>query len=321
MSSRFQFRGYQRQRSCGVLLLGLSLPWWARFDLDAVRHDVRAHFRLGLALQSPRCQTAAAGYRHCGNQQPNRSGTRPAEIAARLVPYRSCSPGRAPRRAECQRHCLRHRFQPPQARRRDAILARAIARADRVVLFEWLAGRRERVVTPDGGDGGWTWVEQLQPPTEILASAAKALGPFPLPKIDQAAFEFWAFKSSAGDVPTTAAVALQLTALPVYDEWLAVLKEARAPGAEQLPAQAAELKEPKDIQQLMQTLRRMFQADASLQRRVGEVLDRDPWRGSRMPKRTSSSPRSLRSTPVRITITSTSMVLPEPSARPHTNRS
>jgi adenylate cyclase len=165
-------------------------------------------------------------------------------------------------------------FSRPKPGDEDAILAHAIAQADRVVLFEWLAGRRERVVTPDGGDGGWTWVEQLQPPTEVLALAAKALGPFPLPKIDQAAFEFWAFKSSAGDVPTTAAVALQLTALPIYEEWLAVLKEARAPGAEQLPAQAAELKGPKDIQQLMQTLRQMFKGDASLQRRVGEVLDR-----------------------------------------------
>ena len=140
-------------------------------------------------------------------------------------------------------------FSRPKPGDEDAILARAIARADRVMLFEWLAGKeRTRGHTKGGGDGGWTWVEQLQPPREILALSAKALGPFPLPKVDQAAFEFWAFKSSAGDVPTTAAVALQLTTLPVYDEWLAVLKEARAPGAEQLPGQAAELKDPEDMQ-------------------------------------------------------------------------
>ena len=132
-----------------------------------------------------------------------------------------------------------------------------------MVLFEWLAARRERVITADGGNGGWTWVEQMQPPTEVLAKAAKALGPFPLPKLDQAAFEFWTFKSSAGDAPTTAAVALQLKALTVYEDWLAVLKEAGAPGVEHLPAHAAELKNPADMQQLMQTLRRMFQEDAS----------------------------------------------------------
>ena len=102
----------------------------------------------------------------------------------------------------------------------DAVLARAIAEAGRVVLFEWLAARRERVITVAGGDGGWTWVEQMQPPTPVLAAAAKALGPFPLPKIDQAAFEFWAFKSSAGDAPTTAAVALQAEGPHVYDDGL-----------------------------------------------------------------------------------------------------
>ena len=156
----------------------------------------------------------------------------------------------------------------------DAVLARAIAEADRVVLFEWLAGRRERVITASGGDGGWTWVEQMQPPTPVLAAAAKALGPFPLPKIDQAAFEFWAFKSSAGDAATTAAVALQVKALSAYEPWLAVLKDAKAQGVEQLPASAAELKGPEDMRRLMQTLRRMFQQDPSLQQRVRQAIDR-----------------------------------------------
>jgi adenylate cyclase len=156
----------------------------------------------------------------------------------------------------------------------DAVLARAISAADRVVLFEWLAGRRERVITSSGGDGGWTWVEQMQPPTPVLAAAAKARGPFPLPKLDQAAFEFWAFKSSAGDAATTAAVALQVKALSAYDSWLAVLKDAKAQDVEQLPPRAAELKGPEDMRRLMQMLRRMFQQDPSLQERVGQSIDR-----------------------------------------------
>jgi adenylate cyclase len=156
----------------------------------------------------------------------------------------------------------------------DAILARAIADADRVVMFERLAARRERVVTQAGSDGGWTWVEQKEPPTEILANAATALGPFPLPKLGQAAFEFWSFKPSAGGVPTTAAVALQLKALSAYDEWMSMLRQAQAPSLEQLPARSAEVKRPADIQRLMLTLREMFKQDASLHGRVAEVLSR-----------------------------------------------
>ena len=56
-------------------------------------------------------------------------------------------------------------------------------------------------------------------------NAAKAIGPFAVPKLSNAAFEFWAFKSSAGDAPTTPAIALQLTALGLYDRWRAVLAE------------------------------------------------------------------------------------------------
>ena len=156
----------------------------------------------------------------------------------------------------------------------DAIFAQAIADADRVVLFEWLAARRERIVTAGGDDGGWTWIEQKQPPTGILAAAAKALGPFPLPKLDEAALQFWAFKPSAGGAPTIAALALQLKALTVYDQWLSVLKDARAPGVTHLPTHAGELKEPADMQHLMKMLRQMFQQDALLSRRVGEALER-----------------------------------------------
>ena len=160
----------------------------------------------------------------------------------------------------------------------DAIFADVISQADRVVLFEWLAGRREPVVTHDGADAGWTWIEQLQPPSAVLAEAAKALGPFPLPKIDQAAFEFWAFKPSAGGIPTTAAVALQLKALPVYGAWLTILKNAGARGTDQLPAQAGGLRGPKHIQQLMETLRQIFQKDPSLQARITKVLETDEGR-------------------------------------------
>lgn len=56
------------------------------------------------------------------------------------------------------------------------------------------------------------------PPAPVLARAAKALAPFPLPKLGRTATQFWAFKSSAGDAPTTVAVALQLYALAVYEE-------------------------------------------------------------------------------------------------------
>ena len=155
----------------------------------------------------------------------------------------------------------------------DAMFAKAIAEANRVVLFEWLAGRKERVYDATGADGGWIWVEEKLSPTPPLAGAAKAVGPFPLPKLGKMAFEFWAFKSSAGDAATTAAIALQLHAMDMYDQWLAVLKEADAPRLQELPMNAAELNDPSHVQHLMLTLRRSFQEDPALLQKVGRILD------------------------------------------------
>lgn len=73
-----------------------------------------------------------------------------------------------------------------------------------------------------------------------IGRSGKGTGPFPLPKLDQAAFEFWTFKPSAGDAPTTAAVALQLKALAPYEQWVSVLKEAQARGIGELPANTHE---------------------------------------------------------------------------------
>jgi adenylate cyclase len=157
----------------------------------------------------------------------------------------------------------------------DSIFGKAISEADRIVLFEWLAGRRERLVTADGNTGGWTWVEEKQSPTPALALSAKAMGPFPLPKVDQAAYEFWSFKTSVGDAPTTAAVALQLYALDIYDRWRAVLVEADAPGVADLPMRTADLRRADQVRQLMKTLRRAFTEDPGLLLRVHKVLEQD----------------------------------------------
>ena len=191
----------------------------------------------------------------------------------------------------------------------DAAFARAIAEANRVILFEWLSARREPLVSASGRDIGWTWIEQKQPPSQLLAQAARGLGPFPLPKVDQAAFEFWAFKPSAGDAATTPAIALQFKALEFYDGWLSVLREAKAAGTESLPVNASEVKQASDMERLMQKLRRMFRDDASLEQRVERAIERI-YSETKMGRPANCSPPSPPSTLVRTTTTSTSTVRP-----------
>jgi adenylate cyclase len=157
----------------------------------------------------------------------------------------------------------------------DSMLALAIAAADRIVLFERLAGRRQPLEGAGGKVDGWTWVEEKISPSPLLAHAATALAPFALPKLGQAAIQFWTFKPSLGDLPTTVSVALQLYALPVYGRWRQLLEAAGAQGLDQLPASAAAIRKPPEVRRVMGVLRQMFLADPGLAERMRAQLDRE----------------------------------------------
>ena len=161
-----------------------------------------------------------------------------------------------------------------------SMLALAIAAADRIVLFERLQGKRQPVEGPGGKVDGWTWVEEKLPLSPLLANAATALAPFTVPKRGQAAVQFWTFKFSGGDEPTTVSVALQLFALPVYERWRRLLETAGARGVDQLPASAATIRKAPEVRRVMGILRQMFLADPGLAERMRAELDHEPGAAS-----------------------------------------
>ncbi len=94
----------------------------------------------------------------------------------------------------------------------DETLAAAIARAKRVVLLEHI--RRETVPI---------LMDRLVSPIPKFSDAAMGLGPFPLEKVDGYVNQFWAFKDVGGEVPTLPVVALQIHALEVFADFVALL--------------------------------------------------------------------------------------------------
>lgn len=149
----------------------------------------------------------------------------------------------------------------------DGTFASAIRAADRVVLYERLDGRRVPIIGATGAQTGWQWVEQVGEPADVLAEAAKAIGSFPLPKLDVAVHDFWTFKTSGGDAPTVVALALQIHARTIHGLWLDLL--ARAGLGEQaalLPARPEDLGPHPALRNAMNAIRR------EVQRRGGPVL-------------------------------------------------
>ncbi|MEE4242684.1 MAG: CHASE2 domain-containing protein, partial [Desulfopila sp.] len=61
-------------------------------------------------------------------------------------------------------------------------------------------------------------MEQLLPPIKVLADAALALAPFPLPKTPVRVSRTWRFKSSCGEIPILPSTAFQAANLEVYSE-------------------------------------------------------------------------------------------------------
>lgn len=159
-------------------------------------------------------------------------------------------------------------FSQPKAAIEDLTFADAIARSGRVVLFERLEGHNERIVSGNGATR-WVWVETAQPPVEPLANAARAVVPFPLPKIDKSSFQFWAFKPSADDTPTTASVAVQLALLPHHQAWRDMLDRAGVPSSAAPPA--TDLAQPGRMRAYMKQMRKLFLGQPFLADRLREL--------------------------------------------------
>ena len=172
-------------------------------------------------------------------------------------------------------------FQRSRSAEEDAAFGDAIAEAGRVVLFERLDGKRLPLSVLTNGQGtnvdakasGSVWIEQLIPPVPSLADAANALGPFPLPKLQEAVYQYWTFKSTTDDAATMPAAALQLHALDFYEPFTELLRDAGVPGLADLPRDGESLTTASSVRQIMQTLRRVFKQNQELLEQITEALD------------------------------------------------
>lgn len=159
-------------------------------------------------------------------------------------------------------------FRRSRSEQQDLIFARAIASANRVVLFEHLNGRRQPIEGPDGRIQGSIWVEELEPPLPALAGAARALAPFPLPKLGAAVHQFWTFKPSARNTPTMPAAALQLYALRHYEPWRKLLAESTRLPLAGLPLKATDVRNAEQMKTLMHGTYHLFGQDTGLAARI-----------------------------------------------------
>ena len=164
-------------------------------------------------------------------------------------------------------------FAEPRDPVQDRQFSRALAHAGNVVLFEYLKKETLPLADTGGRPAGDAVSEQRMLPTPLLAQAAAATAPFPLPKVPVRVSQFWLHKAGAGDPATLPVVMFQLHVLKTYPELRRVLQTA-SPSAAALPEDAgAELRAGR-LLPLMGQLRSLLQQPRVYEQVRASLADR-----------------------------------------------
>jgi adenylate cyclase len=148
-------------------------------------------------------------------------------------------------------------FSEPKVAADDLRFAQSLKRAGNVILFEKLV-RRTASGSDQQSETASVDIETLVEPIPLLADAALALAPFPIPKIPVRINQAWTFKTSAGDIPTLPVVALQTLALENYDRYHAYVTQQIPDASDNLPASLDELRDQYGLIATMQRLRELY---------------------------------------------------------------
>ncbi|HSK30279.1 MAG TPA: CHASE2 domain-containing protein, partial [Candidatus Limnocylindria bacterium] len=145
----------------------------------------------------------------------------------------------------------------------DAALADAIRRAGNVVLAEPLRAEEVRSLDVAGSSLGHTIVKKLKT-IEPISDAPFATAPFVLPRIPVRINQYWAFQTSAGDLPTFPIVAFKLYSLTVYGRFYALLVKVSPSHAGKLPAFAGSALKTRGAPKFIRDIREIFESDPTL---------------------------------------------------------
>ena len=156
----------------------------------------------------------------------------------------------------------------------DRLLATAIERAGNVVLLEWTGS--DVVALGSGSEG---WVEKRTLPLPELKEAALGSAPFVLPTVPVVVGQSWTFGRASDDMPSLPVVVLQAHLLPYYDAFVSLVERARPGTTIGWPQTFAAVREQRELEVTVATIRRAFQNDADLR----AAAERELARGGHAP--------------------------------------
>ncbi len=161
-------------------------------------------------------------------------------------------------------------FDMPSVPDQDEKLAQAIQKAGNVVLVERLVYRARDWTKDESSTQSGLEQEGPAPLWPMFAEVAMAQAPFPLPKTERVN-DYWTFKASAGDMPTTPVLILHILAQPFYADLWQLLHRVDPQLAKNIPATVAEA----DLEDTIYSLRQVFVTHPHVASQMQRELQRD----------------------------------------------
>ncbi|MFO7876162.1 MAG: CHASE2 domain-containing protein [Desulfovermiculus sp.] len=159
-------------------------------------------------------------------------------------------------------------FKRPQSLDNDQLFAAAMQRAGNVVLCECLKTEKLQIGMHTAQ------IEKPDPPLQVLQKSASAVSPFPLPKVPARVFQYWTFKTSAGDKPTLPVAAFQVFAIEYYNDFFDLLKKFAPDQVRNLPTNTEDILTADNLLPTIGMLREVFIQDPSLSPKMLKELSR-----------------------------------------------
>jgi adenylate cyclase len=117
----------------------------------------------------------------------------------------------------------------------DQAFATAIRKAGNVVLTQTIDRRTMSVKGTNGGPAAQVNIEKLVSAIPLIAEAAAAQAPFPLPKLPVALNQYWRFRPGSGDIPTLPVVTLHAYSREAFGTFLRLVQKIDPDGTDLMP--------------------------------------------------------------------------------------
>jgi serine phosphatase RsbU (regulator of sigma subunit) len=164
-------------------------------------------------------------------------------------------------------------FIEPRVPEDDQLFAKAIKNAGNVVIGEPLIAKEVKLSDSGGSQSqpGVHSIVKIVKPIELFAASAAATAPFSLPRIPFKVNQYWGFQTGAGDSPTLPVVTFQLLTLPLYEDFVSLLKKISPQQAAKLPPDAAAI-QAKGVKRLIRDIRGVFESEPLIAENMLQAL-------------------------------------------------